>query len=74
MIPLDMIFIDETGQIITINHQAEPLTTTIFFGGNAIAFVLEINGGLSQKLGISKGDLVRHPRINPDLAAWACKS
>lgn len=74
LIPLDMIFIDETGQITTINHQAEPLTTTTFFGGNAISFVLEINGGLAKKLGISEGDLVRHPRINHDLAAWACKS
>jgi len=74
LIPLDMIFIDESGQITTINHQAEPLTTTTFFGGSAISFVLEINGGLAKKLGISRGDLVRHPRINHDLAAWACKS
>lgn len=73
LIPLDMLFIDETGKITTINHQAEPLSTTSFFGGRDVSFVLEINGGLAKKLGISEGDLIRHPRIRPDLAVWTCK-
>ena len=73
LIPLDMLFVDESGEITTINHQAEPLSTISFFGGREISFVLEINGGLAKKLGISEGDLIRHPRIKPDLAAWACK-
>ena len=73
LIPLDMLFIDETGVISIINHQAEPLSTRTFFGGNNVSFVLEINGGLAQKLGISEGDIIRHPRISSDLAVWTCK-
>ena len=72
LIPLDMLFVDETGTITNINHQAEPLSTTTYFGGRNVSFVLEINGGLAKRLGISEGDIMRHPRIKSDLAAWAC--
>lgn len=72
LIPLDMLFTDQRGMITKINHQAEPLTTRTFFGGDDVAYVLEINGGLAEKFGISEGDFIRHPRIEADLAVWPC--
>lgn len=59
-IPLDMIFIKKNGKIHHIHENAMPQDlTSITSQGKAIA-VLEINAGLSAKLGISVGDKVKH--------------
>lgn len=72
LIPLDMIFADETGTVQRIHADAVPLDRTPIPGGEAIQFVLEINGGLSARLGFSPGDVLRHPAIAQDRAAWPC--
>ena len=72
LISLDMIFADETGTIQRIHENAIPLDETSIDGGDDIQFVLEINGGMSATLGLSEGDVMRHPAIPEDLAAWAC--
>lgn len=71
LIPLDMIFADEAGIIQHIHENAEPLDETPIFGGDAIQFVLEINGGLSSRFGMAAGDMLQHPAIGTE-AAWAC--
>lgn len=72
LIPLDMIFMDETGTVKNVHHEAQPLDETQIFGGDGIKFVLEINGGLARQIGIAPGTVLRHPAIQNDIAAWPC--
>ncbi len=59
-IPLDIIFIAEDGRIQHIHPMAQPLDRSFITSGKPVRGVLEINGGLSDKLGISAGDYVHH--------------
>ncbi len=72
LIPLDMIFADETGTVRHIHENAIPLDRTPISGGDAIKYVLEINAGLVDDLGLNIGSELRHPAINQDQAAWPC--
>ena len=72
LIPLDMIFMDETGTVTRIHQNAQPHDLRPKMGGDAIQFVLEINGGMARQLGIAEGSQMRHPSVDPDLAAWPC--
>ena len=71
LIPLDMLFADATGRIVTVHENAVPLDRTSIPGGTDIQFVLEINGGMAGRLGIAPGDLLQHPGIGA-LAAAPC--
>lgn len=59
LIPLDMIFIDDTGTVVGIIERAEPLTTAMRSVGKASRYVLEVAGGLAAERGIRPGDRVR---------------
>ncbi len=72
LIPLDMIFADETGRVVRVHSMARPLSERPIFGGENIRFVLEINGGMAQMLGIGPDSEMRHPAIPPAKAAWPC--
>ena len=72
LIPLDMIFADATGTITHIHENAVPLDETNIDGGTGVFAVLEINGGLSDAIGISVGDTMKHPSFDPEIAAWPC--
>ncbi|WP_343229854.1 DUF192 domain-containing protein [Yoonia maritima] len=61
LIPLDMLFASPSGEILAIHENAIPLDTTPIPGGDGIQFVLEINGGLSSRLGIEVGSILQHP-------------
>ena len=74
LIPLDMIFMDETGTVTRIHENAVPLDETPIPGGDDVLTVLEVNGGLSRRLGISEGDVLRHPGLPQDVAAWPCEA
>ena len=71
-LPLDMIFADQTGQIVNIHENATPLDETPIFGGQSIKFVLELNAGLVSLLGISTGDYLSNPNKSEDLT-WVCQ-
>ncbi len=71
LIPLDMIFVDASGVVRNIHPMAQPLDETTIFGGDAIQFVLEINGGMADQLGLEVGDAVQHPSLGSD-AVWSC--
>jgi len=73
LIPLDMIFMDATGTVVSVHANAIPHDETAIFGGNNILAVLEINGGLAAKLHIQPGAVMQHPRLNQKTAAWPCK-
>lgn len=68
-IPLDMIFLDSQGKIITI-HQAQPEAKDengnylVYSSTSPAKFVIEINSGLSDKIGIKVGDTVDLSPIN----------
>ncbi|HEX8570585.1 MAG TPA: DUF192 domain-containing protein [Caulobacteraceae bacterium] len=63
-IPLDIIYIRADGRIHSIARSTTPLSEALVPSGGPVKAVLEINGGLSERLGIAPGDLVRH-RIFP---------
>jgi uncharacterized membrane protein (UPF0127 family) len=72
LIPLDMLFADPAGRIIRIHENAVPLDQTAIDGGEGVQYVLEINGGMSSRLGIEVGDVMQHPAFGPD-AALSCE-
>ena len=71
-IPLDMIFVDDTGTVTRVHHEAVPLDETPIDGGAGVLAVLEINGGLARRFGIEPGTELRHPRLPQSDAAWPC--
>ncbi len=72
LIPLDMIFTDETGTVTRIHENAVPHDETTIDGGPGVLAVLEINGGLASRMGIEPGSVIRHPGLDQDIAAWSC--
>lgn len=72
LIELDMLFVDPTGTVQHIHNRAQPGDETPITGGPGLTHVLEINGGLAQRLGITVGSVLRHPTISNDSAAWPC--
>lgn len=71
LIPLDMIFMDQTGRVTRIHSNAIPLDETPINGGDGVQFVLEINGGFAKRLGIVEGAEMQHPAVGPT-AMWKC--
>jgi uncharacterized membrane protein (UPF0127 family) len=64
-IPLDMIFISRAGVVTHIAENAEPLSEAIISSGGPVYAVLEVNGGFARKIGLKKGDVVRHAAFAP---------
>jgi uncharacterized membrane protein (UPF0127 family) len=65
LIPLDMIFISNELQIKDIIRNADPCEYSpciTYSSFHPVKYVLEINGGLSEKMGLKPGDSVElHP-------------
>lgn len=61
LIPLDMIFIGADGRIVRVAQMTEPESLEIHESGEPVNGVLEVRGGLTERLGVGKGDFVRHP-------------
>lgn len=64
-LPLDMVFIRKNGSIARIAANTEPYSLTALSSGEPVIAVLEINAGISEKLGIRAGDKVIHPLFKP---------
>ena len=62
-IPLDMLFIDEGGEIVNIAHDTVPHSEAVLQSAGPVRFVLEVPAGTSRLLGIGRGDVVRHEAI-----------
>ncbi|MBS0122765.1 DUF192 domain-containing protein [Thetidibacter halocola] len=70
LIPLDILFADDTGTVIRVHENAIPGDLTGLPSGGPAQYVLEINGGLARQMGIGPGAQMRHPSI--DEPAWPC--
>lgn len=72
LIPLDIIFLDQTGVVTTIHANAIPQDLTPLSGGDSVFAVLEINGGLAARYGISIGSEMRHEVFSNSSPKWPC--
>jgi uncharacterized protein len=60
MIPLDMIFIDDTGKVDSVAERSDTYSEQVSSSKGEVRAVLEINGGLSRLMGIGPGTQVIH--------------
>jgi uncharacterized membrane protein (UPF0127 family) len=58
-----MLFIAGDGRIVYVHHNAQPHSLMPIAPQDAAKAVLEINGGLSRRLGIAIGDRIFHPSL-----------
>ena len=64
-IPLDMVFLDQVGNIISITTNAIPFSTNTISSIGPARAVLELYGGTVSRLGIKVGDRVSHEIFKP---------
>ena len=64
LIPLDIAFIDKDGVIRRIAAETTPRSLESISSGAPVIAVLEVNGGVFERLGVEEGDRVRHPMFN----------
>ena len=71
-IPLDMVFINDRGQVAAVHARAVPGDLTPIPGPDSTLMVLEIGGGLAARLGLGVGAELRHPALDQGRALWPC--
>lgn len=62
LIPLDIVYMDKNWKVVSIQKNAQPCKAdpcTFYPSKENARYVLEINAGLSDKLGIQEGDTVQ---------------
>ncbi|RWI50546.1 MAG: DUF192 domain-containing protein [Mesorhizobium sp.] len=59
---LDLIFIDQDGQVVSIQH-GQPESEAVISSGEPARYVLELTAGTAARNHICPGDLVLHPAI-----------
>jgi hypothetical protein len=62
-IPLDMLFLDEVGNIVAIAENTRPMSVQPIQPPEPVKAVLELNAGTAARLGIKLGDRVLHPFV-----------
>ncbi|WP_223826596.1 DUF192 domain-containing protein [Flagellimonas sp. S3867] len=60
---LDIIYIDENLKIASFQKNAKPFDETGLSSGIPIKYVLEINAGLSDKMGLTVGDSISYNKL-----------
>jgi uncharacterized protein len=60
LIPLDMLFVDAHGRIVSIHERAVPQSLDVIAAAGPVRAVIELNGGTAARLGIAPGDQVKH--------------
>ncbi|WP_193178343.1 DUF192 domain-containing protein [Oricola nitratireducens] len=65
--PLDMLFVREDGVVSSIAKHTTPFSTAAVPSAEPVRYVLEINAGLTDSLGIAPGDRFVHPIISANV-------
>ncbi len=73
LIPLDMIFVEPDGHVAKVHADAVPGDLTPIPGARGTQLVLEINGGLAGRIGLTEGAEMRHPAVDQAKALWPCE-
>lgn len=60
-LPLDMVFVNDSGQIANIVENAQPLTVDIISSAGRVIAVLELPAGTAKRLGLRAGNRVQSP-------------
>lgn len=60
-LPLDMIFLSRMGTVVDIHQHAVPLSERVISSSVAARAVLEVHAGTAARIGVRRGDSVRHP-------------
>ena len=63
-IPLDMLFISSHGEIRKIVKRTVPKSLAPISSGEPVRAVLELSGGITDKLNIHTGDRISHPMFS----------
>ncbi|QBX37683.1 DUF192 domain-containing protein [Brevundimonas sp. S30B] len=63
--PLDIIYIDPRGRIVSIAKHATPMSDTPIPSYGAANGVLEVRAGRADEIGAKPGDVVTHPFFRP---------
>jgi len=58
-LPLDMLFIGGDGRIVDLHERAVPFSLDTIAAGRRAQYVLEVNGGTVERLGLAVGDTVK---------------
>lgn len=64
LIPLDMVYIDDTGTVVSIEKEAQPGDLTPRGPEAPVLAVLELAGGTADHLNIQIGDKIEHPMFS----------
>ena len=67
LIPLDAIFINSDARVVHIEHNMKPNSKQKHKTKKMCKYVLEINGGLAEKIGIKEGDLIGTTLLNKNI-------
>lgn len=57
-LPLDIIFLQETGTVRHIHHHATPFSEKVIYSRGPARYVLEFEAGTAHRIGLSVGDQV----------------
>jgi uncharacterized membrane protein (UPF0127 family) len=63
-LPLDMLFAEDGGRIITVVENTTPFSEAVIESGGPVRYVVELNAGTVAEKGISVGQLLVHPSIS----------
>ncbi len=64
ILPLDMLFINSDNEIVTIHENTTPYAETSYPSTRPAKFVLEVNAGFAERIGIHEGDKIGWMRTN----------
>lgn len=62
-IPLDILFIADSGRIVAIAENTRPMSLQAIRAPEPVTAVLELNAGTAKEMGIAVGDRVLHPGL-----------
>ncbi|HEX6259716.1 MAG TPA: DUF192 domain-containing protein [Woeseiaceae bacterium] len=62
-LPLDILFIRDDGRVSSIARMTEPLSLRSIASTEPVRYVLELNGGITEELGIDADSLVYLPDL-----------